>query len=102
MDELRKEIRKLLWDSFVSARMKTLRKHDKVKKSKVIRKQWDDEEVEEETPPEDWGGYQCPNCGGYTAKRLGRNVIGYDEDGNPIEGNMWFYRCERCKHSWWE
>jgi len=28
MDELRKEIRRLLWDSFVSARMKTLRKQD--------------------------------------------------------------------------
>jgi len=28
MDELRKEIRRLLWDSFISARMKTLRKQE--------------------------------------------------------------------------
>jgi len=28
MNELRKEIRRLLWDSFISARMKTLRKQE--------------------------------------------------------------------------
>jgi len=35
MDELRKEIRRLLWDSFVSARMKTLQKQEKTERKKV-------------------------------------------------------------------
>jgi len=35
MDELRKEIRRLLWNSFISARAKTLRKQEGTERKKV-------------------------------------------------------------------